>query len=169
MDEISSLISTTYSPFTDIIPSNYSSTTEALHNVSKCDLPVKATLEVILYCTFMVFILFTSVVGNGVVIISVLLSKKLKGRSTFYFVGSLGKYLHTCTWLFILCDEVILFIFFCHFLLSSFLLFTIIYETFYFFYFFKCLYPYFLENFLLLSYQCFFKSLFHSFLIFAFR
>ena len=60
-------------------------------NSSPCDKPIQESPENQFYTALMILLLLMSIIGNAIVIIAVWLSSKLTERSTFYFVGSLGK------------------------------------------------------------------------------
>jgi len=67
-----------------------SSTGVHLSNSTRCTQSIDSSLENELYSAFMILVFLITVLGNIVVILAVLLSKKLRERTTFYFVASLA-------------------------------------------------------------------------------
>lgn len=71
---------------------NTSGNTSKVVCVDMCDGFHNVTPGQIAYALFMVVILLTSLIGNLLVVVAVLMSPSLKKRVTSKFIASLGKY-----------------------------------------------------------------------------
>ncbi|XP_066933524.1 adenosine receptor A2b-like [Clytia hemisphaerica] len=84
-----------YSTYASILLQNSSANMTNLTNQNRqlqgsCESVGDIQVEMILYCIFIAIIMLSSVVGNLLTVLSIIMSRSLKKRVTFYFIASLA-------------------------------------------------------------------------------